>query len=440
MKFTRGFTGRGKADARSPAPTRPVRHRAAVAGARGRGHAEDRPRHLDLHRRGPGRAADHVDVGRDARAPAVDVRGRHPLRHHLVEARAWSSRACRSTRCSRSPARCPTPRHVLAFSSTGYTTNLPLADVTDGKAWVAFRADGSPLSARPRRARPPPRAPPLLLEERQVGRRGCGSSTTTSPGSGSRTATTTAAIPGSSSATRATDRARGLAVRPPSWPSATRRRPRRRSGCASTRPRGTAPVSTTSCGSPRPTATPRRARTRSRRHPTAATRSSSRSSGSTTARCRRSSTTSSRSATSSRCAARSAATSCGTAPRPRCCSAAAPASCRSWRCCGCAPRATGARRPRAPRRVGAHARRPLLRRRAPATATTPPCSTHAPTPPRRPRPAGRLTADDVLPHLRDDAIDLRVRLGAVHRRGRRPARRPRRRAERVKVERFGPSA
>jgi len=36
--------------------------------------------------------------------------------------------------------------HVLAYSSTGYTTNLPLADVTDGKAWVAFRADGSPLS------------------------------------------------------------------------------------------------------------------------------------------------------------------------------------------------------------------------------------------------------------------------------------------------------
>jgi DMSO/TMAO reductase YedYZ molybdopterin-dependent catalytic subunit len=36
--------------------------------------------------------------------------------------------------------------HVVAFSSTGYTTNLPLADVTDGKAWVAFTADGSPLS------------------------------------------------------------------------------------------------------------------------------------------------------------------------------------------------------------------------------------------------------------------------------------------------------
>jgi DMSO/TMAO reductase YedYZ molybdopterin-dependent catalytic subunit len=40
----------------------------------------------------------------------------------------------------------PAATHVLAFSSTGYTTNLPLADVTDGKAWVAFTADGMPLS------------------------------------------------------------------------------------------------------------------------------------------------------------------------------------------------------------------------------------------------------------------------------------------------------
>jgi DMSO/TMAO reductase YedYZ molybdopterin-dependent catalytic subunit len=34
---------------------------------------------------------------------------------------------------------------VLAFSDGGYTTNLPLADVTGGKAWVAFGYDGQPL-------------------------------------------------------------------------------------------------------------------------------------------------------------------------------------------------------------------------------------------------------------------------------------------------------
>ena len=35
--------------------------------------------------------------------------------------------------------------YILAFCDGGYTTNLPLADVTGGKAWVAFRYDGAPL-------------------------------------------------------------------------------------------------------------------------------------------------------------------------------------------------------------------------------------------------------------------------------------------------------
>ena len=35
--------------------------------------------------------------------------------------------------------------HVLAFSDGGYTTNLPLEDVTDGKAWIAFAYEGEPL-------------------------------------------------------------------------------------------------------------------------------------------------------------------------------------------------------------------------------------------------------------------------------------------------------
>jgi DMSO/TMAO reductase YedYZ molybdopterin-dependent catalytic subunit len=37
--------------------------------------------------------------------------------------------------------------YVLAFSDGGYTTNLPLADVTGGQAWVAFEYDGGPLPA-----------------------------------------------------------------------------------------------------------------------------------------------------------------------------------------------------------------------------------------------------------------------------------------------------
>jgi DMSO/TMAO reductase YedYZ molybdopterin-dependent catalytic subunit len=38
-------------------------------------------------------------------------------------------------------------RYVLAFCDGGYTTNLPLADVTGGQAWLAYGYDGSPLQA-----------------------------------------------------------------------------------------------------------------------------------------------------------------------------------------------------------------------------------------------------------------------------------------------------
>jgi len=35
--------------------------------------------------------------------------------------------------------------YVMARSYGGYTTNLPLADLRDGKAWVAYEYDGKPL-------------------------------------------------------------------------------------------------------------------------------------------------------------------------------------------------------------------------------------------------------------------------------------------------------
>jgi DMSO/TMAO reductase YedYZ molybdopterin-dependent catalytic subunit len=35
--------------------------------------------------------------------------------------------------------------YVMAHSTTGYTTNLPLDDVTGGKAWVVWEYDGRPL-------------------------------------------------------------------------------------------------------------------------------------------------------------------------------------------------------------------------------------------------------------------------------------------------------
>jgi len=36
--------------------------------------------------------------------------------------------------------------YVTAFCDGGYTTNLPLADLRGGKAWVAFNYDGKPLA------------------------------------------------------------------------------------------------------------------------------------------------------------------------------------------------------------------------------------------------------------------------------------------------------
>ncbi|HMA47575.1 MAG TPA: sulfite oxidase-like oxidoreductase [Frankiaceae bacterium] len=40
----------------------------------------------------------------------------------------------------------PEATHVLATSFGGYTTNLPLADVTGGRAWVVWEHEGVPLT------------------------------------------------------------------------------------------------------------------------------------------------------------------------------------------------------------------------------------------------------------------------------------------------------
>ncbi|MFI5613264.1 sulfite oxidase-like oxidoreductase [Amycolatopsis sp. NPDC051903] len=37
--------------------------------------------------------------------------------------------------------------YVMARSHTGYTTNLPIEDVVDGRAWVVWDVNGSPLDA-----------------------------------------------------------------------------------------------------------------------------------------------------------------------------------------------------------------------------------------------------------------------------------------------------
>ncbi|GAA2347550.1 sulfite oxidase-like oxidoreductase [Streptomyces cuspidosporus] len=40
----------------------------------------------------------------------------------------------------------PEATHAIAYSHTGYTTDLALTDLTGGRAWIAFEYDGRPLA------------------------------------------------------------------------------------------------------------------------------------------------------------------------------------------------------------------------------------------------------------------------------------------------------
>ena len=104
---------------------------------------------------------------------------------------------------------------ALVHSYGGYTTNLPLEDLLDGKAWVAFEYDGDELRRGARRPCPAAGPAPLLLEVGEVGARASTCSSTTSPASGSSSATTTTATHGASSGTRGTERPARLASRGP---------------------------------------------------------------------------------------------------------------------------------------------------------------------------------------------------------------------------------
>ncbi|MFG2327495.1 sulfite oxidase-like oxidoreductase [Streptomyces sp. NBC_01723] len=40
----------------------------------------------------------------------------------------------------------PSATHAVAYAHTGYTANLPLADLTGGRAWIAWEYEGRPLA------------------------------------------------------------------------------------------------------------------------------------------------------------------------------------------------------------------------------------------------------------------------------------------------------
>ena len=75
--------------------------------------------------------------------------------------------------------------YVVPFSDGGYTTNLPLEDVTGRKGVGRVRLRRRAARAGARRPGALARPSPLLLEERQVGARAASAQRRTSPASGS---------------------------------------------------------------------------------------------------------------------------------------------------------------------------------------------------------------------------------------------------------------
>jgi DMSO/TMAO reductase YedYZ molybdopterin-dependent catalytic subunit len=93
---------------------------------------------------------------------------------------------------------------ALVTSYGGYTTNLPLEDLTDHKAWIAFRYDREDLEPEhggPARLL----VPHLYLWKSAKWSGGSSSWTRTSRASGRAWATTTTATPGRSNGSGATE-------------------------------------------------------------------------------------------------------------------------------------------------------------------------------------------------------------------------------------------
>ena len=82
-------------------------------------------------------------VGGVRRAAAGNGHRRHPLRDQVVQARHHLDRGVGRHACSKASR--PTPAYVTAWCDGGYTTNLPLEDLTGGRAWIAYEYGGEPL-------------------------------------------------------------------------------------------------------------------------------------------------------------------------------------------------------------------------------------------------------------------------------------------------------
>src|SRR4051794_1562982 len=63
----------------------------------------------------------------------------------------------------------PQAKYLMAFCDGGYTTNLPIEDVTGGRAWIADTYAGAPLPPEHGGAGRPLLPPPFFLKKAQGG-------------------------------------------------------------------------------------------------------------------------------------------------------------------------------------------------------------------------------------------------------------------------------
>ena len=106
----------------------------------------------------------------------------------------------------------PLGAYAMAYSYGGYTTNLAIEDLSDGKARVVTEHEASRSSARTAARRGACSSPTCTSGSRRNGLPDCGSWTMTSRVFGKPTAATTVATPGRRSATGPIDRDGGFAA------------------------------------------------------------------------------------------------------------------------------------------------------------------------------------------------------------------------------------
>ena len=121
-----------------------MRHGPELAGAHRRADAAPRHRILVLHRGRSRSNTYHLELGGDPSAPKFRLH----RRIHCVT--SWSKLGISFTGVSvdtllEAAIQLAAATHVLAYSHTGYTTNVPVPDVTRGHTWVVWEVDGQLL-------------------------------------------------------------------------------------------------------------------------------------------------------------------------------------------------------------------------------------------------------------------------------------------------------